>query len=106
MSAAEDRKGYGLEDDGPFRDGKVHVCADLCSTCVFRKGNLMQLASGRVRQMVDESVKNDSAITCHKTLGKQGERAICRGFYDRHKDNVVPLRLAQHLDLIVEDKPE
>ena len=33
-----------MSDPGPYRDGKVHVCAVQCSTCVFRSGNLMHLA--------------------------------------------------------------
>jgi hypothetical protein len=41
----------------------------------------MHLQRGRVRQMIDEAVGNDSAIVCHKTL--DGDNAVCRGFFDR-----------------------
>ena len=32
-----------------YRDGKVHVQSEECSTGVFRKGNLMHLQPGRLR---------------------------------------------------------
>lgn len=94
---------WDLAENGPFRDGKVHVLRDMCATCVFRPGNLMSLKPGRLRGMVDESLGNDSAITCHSTLDTS-ERAICRGFFDRHAHNVFPLLLAVALDIIVEQE--
>jgi hypothetical protein len=51
-----------------YRDGRVHVQAQMCSTCIFRPGNLMDLNAGRVRSMVDEAREHDSAIVCHQTL--------------------------------------
>lgn len=80
-----------------FRDGHVHVCSELCSTCVFRKGNLMQLQPGRVRDMVDEARRNDSTIVCHQTLNT-GKEAGCRGFFDRFP--TTPLQLAFRLGLV------
>jgi hypothetical protein len=59
----------------------------------------MRLKPGRLRGMVDDSIAADSAITCHATL-PTAERAVCRGFYDRHRDAVFPLRLAAALDLV------
>jgi len=41
--------------------------------------------------MVDASLANDSCIPCHKTL--DGERAVCRGFWDRHKYDTMICRL-------------
>lgn len=79
-----------------FRDGRVHVRAELCSTCVFRPGNLMELRAGRVRQMVDEAKEHDSGIVCHQTL--DGDNATCRGFFDRYP--TTPLQIAERLDLI------
>lgn len=85
-----------------FRRGKVHVCARECSTCIFRKGNLMYLKPGRVREMVDEARRNESTIVCHKTLGTP-EQAACRGFYDRFPTRT--LQLAARLGLLVEVEP-
>ena len=85
-----------------YRDGHIHVCEAMCSTCIFRPGNLMRLKSGRVRQMVDEAKAEESAIICHHTL--DGDNAVCRGFYDRYPTQ--PLQIAERLDLIVEVAPE
>lgn len=79
-----------------YRDGRVHVQAQMCSTCVFRPGNLMELRRGRVRQMVDEARDADSAIICHQTL--DGDSAVCRGFFERHATR--PLQIAERLGMI------
>lgn len=79
-----------------YRSGKVHVCESMCSTCIFRPGNLMDLSPGRVQGMVSSAVKNDTAIICHSTL--DGDNAVCRGFFDRHKTQ--PLQMAERMGLI------
>ena len=86
----------------PFRDGKVHVCREMCKTCVFRPGNLMDLVPGRLEQMIEGAVRNESSIICHATL--TGDRAVCRGFFDRHKTQ--PLQLAERLGYLQEINPE
>lgn len=86
---------------GAFRDGYVHVCREMCSTCVFRPGNLMHLRPGRLRGMIDEATANDGAIICHCTL--DGDRAVCRGFFDRHQ--TTPLQLAERLGVMREIDP-
>lgn len=85
-----------------YRDGKIHVCAEQCDTCIFRPGNLMNLRSGRVREMVDAAKADDSSIVCHKTL--EGENAVCRGFFDKHPTR--PLKMAEHLGLVKEVDPQ
>jgi hypothetical protein len=80
-----------------FHDGAVHLCARMCSTCIFLPGNLMDLEPGRVKQMVADSLRKDSAIICHATLGTD-HPAVCRGFFDRHSRDVFPLRLAVMLE--------
>jgi hypothetical protein len=51
-----------------FRDGRVHVCARMCDTCICRPGNLMELEEGRVEQMVALATMAESCIPCHETL--------------------------------------
>jgi hypothetical protein len=86
-----------------YSDGRVHVMADKCETCIFRPGNLMNLDPGRVKSMVDESVAEGAGITCHKTLYGQAEQeAVCRGFYDAHGDRVPALQIAACMGLIEE----
>lgn len=85
----------------PYSDGRVHVMADKCSTCVFRPGNLMRLQPGRVKEMVDGSLADQSAITCHKTLYGQAEQeSVCRGFFDAYGHKVQALDLAEKIGII------
>lgn len=76
---------------GPLTREGLRVCAEMCSDCVFRPGNLMRLRPGRLAQMVRDSVAADSFIPCHQTLG--GDEAVCRGFYDRHQYETLGCRL-------------
>ena len=80
-----------------YRDGKVHVMAEQCPTCIFRPGNRMGLKRGRVRAMVDEATEHDSTIVCHATLGTD-QHACCRGFFDLHP--TAPLQIADRLGLV------
>lgn len=77
--------------------GRVRVMETRCSTCIFRSGNPMRLRPGRVREMVEGAVADDSAIICHDTLDEE-EQAVCRGFFDAH--DTQPLQLARRLQLI------
>jgi hypothetical protein len=79
-----------------YREGRVFVCESQCPTCIFRRGNKMRLAHGRVKQMVVDAIKGDSAIICHDTLS--GDNAVCRGFFDRFK--TFPLQIAERLGMI------
>lgn len=84
-----------------YRDGHVHVQREECSTCIFRKGNVMHLHAGRVRNMVDEAIAAESCIVCHQTL--DGDGAVCRGFYDRYQ--TPPLQIAELLGVVREVDP-
>lgn len=85
-----------------YRDGRVHVLEEMCATCVFRPGNLMRLARGRLAGMVASARRDDSAIVCHSTLYRDDvENAVCRGFFDRHP--TTPLQIASRLDLVTFD---
>ena len=84
--------------DGPLTKDGLRVCAEMCSTCVFRPGNLMSLRAGRLRGMIEGSIADDSCIPCHKTL--DGERAVCRGFWDRYKEDTLMCRLGTFFSVI------
>jgi len=89
-----------------YRNGRVHVQREMCSTCIFRPGNLMHLRSGRVKGMIEETKGEDGAtIICHQTLDAT-DNAVCRGFYDRHADDDIVLRTAKICHLITEVEPE
>jgi len=89
------------EDHKIFREGRVHVCRAMCSTCIFRPGNLMHLGDGAFEQVVDKAVANDSTVICHSTL--DGDNAACRGFFDNHK--TLPLRIAELMGYVEEVDP-
>lgn len=88
----------------PYRDGEVHVLEDKCETCIFRPGNLMMLQPGRVKGMVEESIREDTAITCHSTLyGQTENEAVCRGFFDSYAAQTAPLRAAVAMGIVAYD---
>lgn len=102
----------GIDDDdelvveGPFRDGKIWVLSEKCSTCIFRPGNLMHLRPGAVEKLVQECLEENTTISCHDTLHDPDRgRSVCRGFYDVHREDVMPLRLAMAYDMIAFDDP-
>ena len=84
----------------PYRNGRVHVLAERCSTCVFRAGNLMQLQPGRLAALVERNLAAQSALTCHSTLYRDVDEAVCRGFFDAYQDDSPPLRLAVALGVV------
>lgn len=66
-----------------YRNGKVHVQAEKCSSCIYRPGNLMRLEPGRKEGMEAEAVAEGGVIPCHQTiLGAREQESICRGFFD------------------------
>lgn len=72
--------------------GVVRQCADMCATCIFRPGNLMHLAPGRLQDMVRTTAQSNGHIVCHSTLDTDAP-AICAG-YAQH-----PLGAARSLAL-------
>jgi hypothetical protein len=89
-----------------FRGGRLHVLARRCDTCVFRRGNLMDLHPGRVEGMVAGALRNDSVIPCHSTLYDPAvQPAVCRGFFARYWRDVAGLRLARLMGLVELDPP-
>lgn len=57
----------------------VRICRDRCPTCIFRPGNLMYLAPGRLAKLIAHAVANEGHIICHDTLGT-GVGSICAGY--------------------------
>jgi hypothetical protein len=82
-------------------DGKVHVLAERCSTCIFKPGNLMSLQPGRVRDMIEACRRDEGTIPCHKTLDEEAQ-AVCRGFYEAAISWHSLLQMAERLGVIEE----
>jgi hypothetical protein len=78
---------------------QVRLLRSQCSTCVFRPGNKMQLAAGRLADLVRSALADEGFIVCHQTLpygGHEGVlQAVCRGFADRY--STQQLQLAERL---------
>ncbi|MCC9309098.1 hypothetical protein LN042_18760 [Kitasatospora sp. RB6PN24] len=89
--------------------GEVRVLADLCTTCIFRPGNLMRLQPGRVRHMVRAALAAGGHIPCHSTLpgvAPAGTKAaICRGFANAYGRQILALRIGAALGTILEVEP-
>jgi hypothetical protein len=87
-----------MTDHKIFRDDRVHVCARMCKTCIFRPGNLMDLEDGRVEEMVQIATEGNSTIVCHSTLDDPDTALACRGFFDRHPTQ--SLQIADRLGFV------
>lgn len=89
------------------RLGKTRVLSRQCDTCIFRAGNPMRLAPGRLAELVNRARAREAFIICHDTLPCVADPgyapAVCRGFYDRY--DTQALQVARRLWGIVEVPP-
>lgn len=93
MNSAATSSADGLRHDvADPATWSVRVCADRCTTCIFRPGNLMSLEPGRVASMLKEAVADEGHIVCHKTLGTKAP-AICAGFATHPTGRMASLAL-------------
>ena len=67
----------------------IPVFAERCTTCVFRPGNRMRLAAGRLADLVASNRALGTLLVCHLTTYDQrpelGE-VLCRGYFDAYAD--------------------
>jgi hypothetical protein len=80
---------------------RPRLLAERCATCVFRPGNWMHLAPGRLRDLVDSNLQAGALLICHDTLdhGQHPEfgEAMCRGFWDAHGDKTQAKQVMDRL---------
>lgn len=89
-----------------YVNGLVHVRRTQCTTCIFRRGNPMHLERGRRQQMERDAIAAESCIPCHQHIHEGADiEPICRGYWDRHRNEVFPLRMAQAFKIVVEVDP-
>lgn len=93
MSRRRNKPGYAQ----PYHDGLVHVCRAMCSTCIYRPGNPMNLNEGRRDEVTAAALKQDTAVVCHATLGTE-HPAVCKGFAEKYA--TFPIRLAHAMNKI------
>jgi len=96
-----------MTDADIFRDGKVHVLADKCATCIFTKNRPLGVDGKRVASMVRDTKDDPGAtIPCHSTLYRpdKQENAICRGWYDKFAE-ADPVLIAANAYNVIEFDP-
>ena len=76
-----------------FRNDKLHVCARMCGTCIYRPGAVVDKA-----YVVNDALKAGTAVICHSTLDTE-QNLVCAGFLEH--DATPLLRYAEHLGIIV-----
>ncbi|WP_188186986.1 hypothetical protein [Nonomuraea sp. SYSU D8015] len=92
------------------------VLREQCTTCIFHPGNRMDLRSGRLKDLVEQTLNVGGWITCHDTLlhGRFGHHfatrmfgAMCKGFVDKYGDRSHGVRMLRELmGLVQVDRPE
>jgi hypothetical protein len=72
---------------------KSRLLTEQCATCIFRAGDPMHLAPGRLKDIVGQALRREGFIVCHATLRgvapKGTKPAICRGFFDRYSTQAL-----------------
>lgn len=84
-----------------YRNGKVHVCAEKCDTCIFRR-DVSPVAPACVAQLVESATRKQGVIPCHHTIrpgsGRKKAEAVCKGFFDLQ--STPQMQLALRLGMI------
>lgn len=95
-----------MPEHNVYRDGKLHVMSDECSTCIFRPAT-RPVPGARVAEMVRETKDADGAtVICHHTIMGTTDNAICRGWFDRLGERDPIVQLAVAMDIIEYDEEE
>ena len=92
-----------------YRDGKIHLLSEECTTCIFKPAT-RPVDGSRVAGMVKETMDTEGAtVVCHSTLypseGVPLENAICRGWWDRLAYRDPIMRMAVITETLVEVPP-
>lgn len=88
----------------PSNISEFKVCRKPCKQCLFSKNRIV---TGAVAQdIIDDCLANDGWFECHKGTIR-GDNICCRGFWDRYRNDVLPLRLVQmYLEFVQFVDPE
>jgi hypothetical protein len=79
--------------------GLSRLLSERCPTCILRPGDPMHLGAGRTAAFIRHALDAGSYVVCHETL-TYGDfpsygPAICRGFFDAHRDRSPSLLILQ-----------
>ncbi|MFC1418658.1 hypothetical protein [Streptacidiphilus cavernicola] len=94
-----DQDGRDIAVAGPWG---VRVMSKKCTTCIYRPGNLMHLAPGRLAQITREAIDCEGQVVCHEsdgvTPGTGQPAAVCKGFEEHPQSRrSLALRMADAL---------
>jgi hypothetical protein len=91
------------DEHNVYRDGRVHVLAEECRTCIFRPHQRF-VPGARVAELVAATKDTEAAsVVCHSTLVEDVDNAVCRGWFDRLADRDPVFSLAKAMDVIEYD---
>lgn len=113
MTTHDDDFDVELARPEPYRDGRVHVMAEKCSTCVFRPGNPMSLRPGQLRELTAHVQETGVPFSCHQTLPYAGAEhiafyggaALCAGAVDNYAADSPQMQLAIAMDVVTKVDP-
>ncbi len=74
-----------------------------CDTCVTFPDDRMFLGAERREAFIAEACKTKSYVICHET--RDGDEAICRGFWNLHRSQSPFLSLMERCGLVAEVDP-
>lgn len=78
----------------------IRICSHQCNQCLFSKNKIV--SDERKEEIINkECLPKDKWFSCHKFTIKD-EEVVCRGFWDKHKRDIWPLRLAQIYQHLIE----
>jgi len=79
----------------------LRVQAKQCATCIYRKASGLDVKELE-RQIADRHMDGhfSGARLCHHAPSSGANTAVCRGFWNRHKDHFDAGQLAQRLGLV------
>jgi hypothetical protein len=80
------------------------LLSERCPSCIF--GDSPAVPPARVREVIQDNLREGTLLMCHSTLYGQTEReAMCRGFWDAHRDRTNTARVMDRLSAAWDGQP-
>ena len=81
----------------------LKVCEHKCNQCLFSKNRIVDKA--RMQDILKQCEVEGSYFICHKaTLAE--EEVVCKGFFDKYKEQNNTLRVCDRMGWLQTVKPE
>jgi hypothetical protein len=83
---------------------KPLLLSKRCASCIF--GPAPAVGPDRVREVIRANLAAGALLMCHSTLYGQTEaEAMCRGFWDAHRDRTNTARVMDRLSALSGGEP-